>query len=579
MSDEEYSDASAEVVGKGLIAAISDIPAGKEVTLTYHDLDGETFLVSGKATTATFEIVGDAPQTYPIHWDTDGDGDIDDTTTVAHGTIPAHVPGSMADSLAFTYPFIGWNPALSVATGEKTYTAQFSIAVRMYQIHWDTDGDGAADDTTFASFGSMPYHTDGFKPSTAAATYLFTGWAPSFEVVTAEKTYTATFSRAALAYPIQWDTDGDGDVDDTTISVYDAVPVHADGSKANTAEYRYTFTGWDPEPAAFTSSITYTAQFSRAIRTYDIYWDTNGDGNVDDTTTVAYGTIPTHADGSRSATASVKYNFTGWLPELTPTTVDKVYVAQFTARPSPARGGSSGGSTGGSTSGSTGGSTSGSANTPAAPTTVPLNDQPIPEGSPTGQRASSIYRDVPVGAWYETAVQYVTELGLFTGVLEDQFAPETTLTRGMLVTVLWRLENEPASIQSNPFADVSSGAWYTDAIIWAAGNSIVEGYDNNSFGPTDQLTREQMAAILYRYATFKGYDISATADMTLYEDSDMISEWALPAMRWAVATDLISGITPERLAPKGGCSRAECAVILTRFLQTIVKDEEVAIKP
>ena len=88
-----------------------------------------------------------------------------------------------------------------------------------------------------------------------------------------------------------------------------------------------------------------------------------------------------------------------------------------------------------------------------------------------------------------------------------------------------------------------------------------------------------MAVILYRYAAFNGYDTSATADMTPYDDSDMISDWALPAMRWAVATDLITGITADRLAPKGLCRRAECAVILTRFLQTIVKEEEVAIKP
>ena len=130
-------------------------------------------------------------------------------------------------------------------------------------------------------------------------------------------------------YTISWDTDGDGTVDDTTTVAYGTVPTHADGATPADDQYTYTFTGWDTEPVAVTGAATYTAQFSSTVNEYTISWDTDGDGTVDDTATVAYGTVPTHANGSKAATAQYTYAFTGWNPEVVAVTGAETYTAQF----------------------------------------------------------------------------------------------------------------------------------------------------------------------------------------------------------------------------------------------------------
>lgn len=171
-------------------------------------------------------------------------------------------------------------------------------------------------------------------------------------------------------------------------------------------------------------------------------------------------------------------------------------------------------------------------------------------------------------AWYHEAVDYAVENGLMNGVAADKFQPNGVTTRAMLVTILYRLEKEPAVSGKNPFADVKSDQWYTDAVIWAASNGIVKGYGNGKFGPADTLTREQFAAILHRYAAYKGYDTSKRAALSTYTDAASISVWARDAMQWANAEELIIGRTETTLVPKGSATRAEAAAILMRFLET-----------
>ncbi len=144
------------------------------------------------------------------------------------------------------------------------------------------------------------------------------------------------------------------------------------------------------------------------------------------------------------------------------------------------------------------------------------------------------------------------------------------MTRGMLVTVLHRLEGKPATSTENPFSDVEDGKYYTEAVLWAAGEGIVEGY-NGEFSPNVIITREQMAVILYRYAAYKGYDISASADLAAYNDASEISGYALEELQWAVGAGLISGRTPTTLAPTDNASRAEVAETLMRFMESFVK--------
>ena len=181
------------------------------------------------------------------------------------------------------------------------------------------------------------------------------------------------------------------------------------------------------------------------------------------------------------------------------------------------------------------------------------------------------FTDVKSGDWFYEAVQYVYDKGMMTGVSADRFAPASTTTRGMIVTILYRLENEPAVSGGSAFTDVENGAWYADAVAWAAANDIVNGTSATTFAPNSPITREQMAAILYRYAAYKGYDVSQKADLSGYTDAASISGYAKDALAWANAQKLITGVTDTTLNPQGSATRAQVATILMRLCETVVK--------
>jgi len=176
------------------------------------------------------------------------------------------------------------------------------------------------------------------------------------------------------------------------------------------------------------------------------------------------------------------------------------------------------------------------------------------------------YVDVQENDWFYNAVRFVTEQQLMNGTRADMFSPNSTMTRAMLVTVLYRLEGRPAVSGTSPFTDVRSGEWYTEAVNWVQENNIVNGYTNGEFGVNDSVTREQTVAILYRYSRYKGYDISKSADLSGYADGNQISDWALDPMKWAVAEGIIEGRTATTLVPQGISTRAEIATVLQRYL-------------
>ena len=176
---------------------------------------------------------------------------------------------------------------------------------------------------------------------------------------------------------------------------------------------------------------------------------------------------------------------------------------------------------------------------------------------------SDIFLDVAPNAWYKDAVQYAYDNGLMTGVSANEFAPEATTTRAMIVSMLARLEGVE-SAESAGFADVAANDWYATAVNWAANVGVVNGYEDNTFRPNTAITREQLAAILMNYAAYKGEDVSARADLNSYTDQP--STWAKETMQWAVAEGLISGVTADTLQPQGAATRAQVAAILQRFL-------------
>lgn len=183
---------------------------------------------------------------------------------------------------------------------------------------------------------------------------------------------------------------------------------------------------------------------------------------------------------------------------------------------------------------------------------------------------STPFADVAEGTWYTDAVRYVYEKGIMSGTGSTSFSPKGTTTRGMIVTMLHSLENNPDSAAAG-FADVAADAWYADAVAWAAANGVVSGVSATSFAPETPITREQLAAILYRYAQLKGYDVTASKDLSAYTDAAQISSYAVEAMQWANAAGLITGNSDTTLNPTGSASRAEVAVILTYFCETVAK--------
>ena len=181
------------------------------------------------------------------------------------------------------------------------------------------------------------------------------------------------------------------------------------------------------------------------------------------------------------------------------------------------------------------------------------------------------FGDVKSADWFYNDVKYVYEKGMMAGTAADVFAPNATTTRAMIVTILYRLEGSPAVTGTSAFVDVPAGQWYTDAVNWAAANQIVKGTSATTFAPNDSITREQMAAILYRYAQYKGYDVTKKADLSGYSDNGQVSAYAKDALAWANAAKLINGVTNTTLAPQGNAIRAQVSAILHRFCDGVVK--------
>lgn len=184
--------------------------------------------------------------------------------------------------------------------------------------------------------------------------------------------------------------------------------------------------------------------------------------------------------------------------------------------------------------------------------------------------SKTAFNDVSANDWFASAVDYVTGKGMMNGTADNTFSPKANTTRGMIVTVLYRLENQPSTSAAS-FTDVDSGAYYANAVAWANANGIVSGYGSGKFGPNDKVTREQLAAILYRYAQYKKYDVSVGEDTNIlsYNDAQSISTYAIPAIQWACGAGVVTGKSGSKLDSKGNATRAEVAAMLMRFCENV----------
>lgn len=287
------------------------------------------------------------------------------------------------------------------------------------------------------------------------------------------------------------------------------------------------------------------------------------------------------------------YTFNGWT-SVTDEWGNVTYTAQWGANSSGGGGTGGGGTGGGSTGGDNTGDNAGGDNTGGnGSETIGGGEggegsDPADENDPNSENGGLVdiddentalgdrpftFIDVTKNDWFYDAVYAVWEKELMNGTTATTFEPQTMTTRGMLVTILYRMEGSPEVVSPNSFSDVAADMYYAKAVAWAAENGIVTGYDDETFGPEDVLLREQTAAILYRYAKYKGMDV-ATDGALEFDDADMIGGYAQDAMLWAVSVGLINGVDENTLAPKDGTERSHMATLLTRLVaMTEAKDD------
>ena len=182
---------------------------------------------------------------------------------------------------------------------------------------------------------------------------------------------------------------------------------------------------------------------------------------------------------------------------------------------------------------------------------------------------SRAFPDLDTGKWYHRFVDYAIENGLMGDAGNGAFSPEGTLTRAQVITVLWRLEGEPQATNAISFTDVAESAWYTDVIRWAVREGIMGGYDDGSFGPNNPIKWQELAAILYRYAGYKGYDLSAKGDPAYFTDPAKIGSWAYEAVQWACGATLLETEGCGLIDPAGNTKRCEFAAAITRFMENV----------
>lgn len=194
----------------------------------------------------------------------------------------------------------------------------------------------------------------------------------------------------------------------------------------------------------------------------------------------------------------------------------------------------------------------------------------LPEKSVIEDGWDNPFIDVEEGDWFYDPVRYCYVNGLMRGTTQNTFSPDLSTSRAMIVSILWRLEGSPET-GNNPFADVPAERYYAPAVAWADSEGIVSGYSEESFGPDDAVTREQMAAILYRYGNYKGWDLSEDVTLDGFSDAYTASGYAQPAIYWAVAHGILSGTDENLLDPQGNATRAQVASILMRVRENMVK--------
>ena len=549
---------------------------------------------------------------YTITFDTDGGSEVAPITQDYGTAITAPAAPTREG-----YTFTGWDKTIpaTMPAGDMTITAQWTV--NQYTITYDLDG-GTAEGNP----DTYTVETDAFTlKNPTRPGYTFTGW--SGTGLTGEDNLTVTIPKGSTGnrsytahwslntYSITYDLNGGtASGNPTSYTVESATITLNQPTKTG-----YTFTGWSGTdltgednltvtiPAGSTGDRSYTAHWS--LNTYSITYDLDGgtaSGNPD-FYTVESSTI------TLNPPTRTGYTFIGWSgtdlsgsDNLTVTIPagsigNRSYIAHWSLNTYSITYDLDGGTALGNPDFYTVESSAITLNEPTkagyvftgwSGTDLVGEDNltvTIPAGSIGDRRYTAHWEfdptiiaalnptpnvdflDVSRTDWFYYDVRYVCENGLMNGTSRNRFSPYGTATRGMLVTILYRMENEPRCFGSAAFSDVKPGAYYEKAVVWASQNNIVGGYTDGTFRPDAPVTREQLASILYRYTLYRGQDVSAgeTTSLTGYGDAQAVSSYALPAMRWACGTGILQGAN-GKLNPSGLATRAQLAAMLHRYL-------------
>ena len=549
---------------------------------------------------------------YTITFDTDGGSEVAPITQDYGSAITAPAAPTREG-----YTFTGWDKTIpaTMPAGDMTITAQWTV--NQYTITYDLDG-GTAEGNP----DTYTVETDAFTlKNPTRPGYTFTGW--SGTGLTGEDNLTVTIPKGSTGnrsytahwslntYSITYDLNGGtASGNPTSYTVESATITLNQPTKTG-----YTFTGWSGTdltgednltvtiPAGSTGDRSYTAHWS--LNTYSITYDLDGgtaSGNPDfytvESSTITLNpptrtgytfigwsgtdlsgsdnltvTIPTGSIGNRSYTAhwslntySITYDLDGGTAFGNPDSYTVESAAITLNEPTKA---------GYVFTGWSGTDLVGEDNLTVTIPAGSIGDRRYTahwEFDPTiiaalNPTPNVDFLDVSRTDWFYYDVRYVCENGLMNGTSRNRFSPYGTATRGMLVTILYRMENEPRCFGSAAFSDVKPGAYYEKAVVWASQNNIVSGYTDGTFRPDAPVTREQLASILYRYTLYRGQDVSAgeTTRLTGYGDAQAVSSYALPAMRWACGTGILQGAN-GKLSPNGLATRAQLAAMLHRYL-------------
>lgn len=511
--------------------------------------DGNSGTVYGDVTLQEdLEIKSDETLTIPEGSSLNGNGKLTNNGTIIvekGGALTGEPGGKVVYA-----PTIVTSPAdKSVTEGETaTFTVEATGTDLSYQWQQNMNGSGWTDITgeTNATY------TTGKTTMDMNGTQYRCVVKNSVKEVTSN---TATLTVNAIpTYTITVQNDGHGEALATPASAKAGEQI----TLTATPNSGYRFAGWTSsdnitfanagsKQTTFTMpdrNVTVTANWKKksssgSVFFWDLKFDTNGGSKIDTVTEWEYSTI----DLDEYVPKKEGYKFVSWYADKDLTKkIDEVYLTKDTT-------------------------------VYAKWEKIEEEVSEEPEETEEIKETETIsFKDVKESDWFYKAVSYAVENGLMSGMSEDIFAPNTPLTREMLAVVLYNVEGQPEGTEVNTFTDVKGDMWYTDAILWANENGIVAGYDNGTYGVGDLITREQFATILYRYAQFKGYD-TTQGGMAVREFSDYenISDYARPAMAWAVNAGIMGGMDDGTLMPQGKATRAEAATMLMNFCENIVK--------